>query len=204
MATKKWPSKDEYLRIRAAVAQSEEGDELIKWAEKVKRPNDADDLALRLAWTVITSGFSYRQGKIVYDRVAEALRRGEPIYPTAFGHQRKARAIEQIWRDRESLFERFKGVETEQQASVWCEGIPYVRGPAVSRHAMRDLGAVDVAKPDRLMLRIAERARQSVADLCARLAKVTGNRIGTVDLVLWYAASVGIIPGISRRSARNP
>ena len=72
-----------------------------------------------------------------------------------------------------------------------------VRGPAVSHHALRNLAALDVAKSDRLMKRIAERAGESVTDLCERLSKLSGDRVGVVDLVLWYAASVGIIEGIS-------
>ncbi|MFZ0245594.1 hypothetical protein [Candidatus Binatus sp.] len=196
MATEKWPSKDEYVRIRETVAQTEEGRELIKWAETIERPKDADDLALRLAGTVITSGFGSHSR--VYERVAEAFRAGTPIYQ-AFPNKKKARAIERIRSDRDVLFERFKRVHTERQASAWCDGIPYVQGPAIRYQAMRDLGAADVAKPDRHMLRIAERACESVAKLCARLAKLTGDRIGTVDAVLWYAASVGIIEGISRR-----
>jgi hypothetical protein len=148
---------------------------------------------------VITSGFGYRQGKIILERVAKALRAGNSIYETALRHSMKAAAIEQIWNDRDALFNRFESADTEQQISEWCDGIPYVRGPAIRHQVMRDLGAVDEAKPDRLMLRIAGRAGDTVAGLCARLATLTGERIGTVDVVLWYAASVGIIKGISLR-----
>ncbi len=199
MATEKWPSKDEYLRIRESVAQTEEGRDLIRWAETIERPKDADDLALRLAGTVITSGFSASSG--VYEKVREALRDGTPIY-LAFPNKKKARAIERIRSDRNALFERFKKIRTDRQASAWCDGIPYVQGPVIRFQAMRDLGAADVAKPDRHLVRIAERAGESVAELCARLARVTGDRIGTVDAILWYAASEGIIEGISRRRPR--
>jgi hypothetical protein len=203
MAKEKWPSKSEYMRIRQAVAQTEEGGELIRWAETIRRPEDADDLALRLVGAVITSGFGYCQGKIVFEKVAAALRAGKPIYETALRHSRKAAAIEQIWNARHALFERFQSAHTDEQVSAWCDGIPYVQGPAVRHQVMRDLGAADVAKPDRHMERIAERSGDTVAGLCARLAQETSDRIGTVDVVLWYASSIGIIPGISRRRSQG-
>ncbi len=34
--------------------------------------------------------------------------------------------------------------------------------------------------------------------MCRRLAEQSGDRVGVVDVVLWYAGSKGIIPGISR------
>jgi hypothetical protein len=196
--TDSWPTKDDYIRIREAVVATDEGRELIEWAETVERPKDADDLAMRLIGAVITSGFGSRQGKIVFRKVVEALRTGQPVYESALPHTMKAPAIEQIWGSRQALFDDFCIAQTEEQLSVWCDGIPYVRGPAISRQVMRDLGAVDVAKPDRLLLRIAERAGDTVAGLCERLAKQSGDRVGTVDAVLWFAASRGIIKGISR------
>jgi hypothetical protein len=60
---------------------------------------------------------------------------------------------------------------------------------------------MNVAKPDRHLERIAERTGETVADLCARLAAVSGDRIATVDYVLWRAAESGLIvtrPGIAK------
>lgn len=42
----------------------------------------------------------------------------------------------------------------------------------------------------------------AVQQLCKRLARESGERVGTVDVVLWFAASKGIIPGISLRRQR--
>lgn len=124
--TEKWPSKDEYLRIREAVAQSEDGRRNIVWVETIERPTDADDLALRLAWPVIMSGFGYPQGKVVFERVKAALHAGKPVYE-AFHHKGKARAIEEIWRDRYALFERFKKVKTDHRRppSTRMSLVPY-------------------------------------------------------------------------------
>ena len=40
-------------------------------------------------------------------------------------------------------------------------------------------------------LRIANASGESCHELCARIAAVTGDRIATVDLIIWRAASLG-------------
>jgi hypothetical protein len=55
-----------------------------------------------------------------------------------------------------------------------------------------NLGA-DVAKPDVHLNRLAEAERVTAQELCERLAKETGYRAATVDLILWRACANGII-----------
>jgi len=65
-------------------------------------------------------------------------------------------------------------------------------GPATRYHLARNIGA-DVAKPDRYMLR---RARETgypetnagVQSLARRISKLTGERVGVVDVVFWRDA----------------
>jgi hypothetical protein len=52
---------------------------------------------------------------------------------------------------------------------------------------------MDVCKPDRQLMRIAGRYRMTPEELCSTLAKKTGERIGTVDSVIWRAANLGMI-----------
>lgn len=197
----RWPTKQDYLSIREKVMATQEGGELVEWARTLQRPKNAADLALRLVSAVITSGYSYHSGMGVLKRVEQALVNNLPVF-SVFKNKRKAGAIEKIWSERQSLLKQFKTISTETEALNWCDGIPFIRGPAVRFQALRDLGAADVAKPDRLMERIAARAGESVRHLTERLSRLTSDRVGVVDMVLWYAASIGIIEGISgRRSA---
>lgn len=59
MAAKKMPSKDEYLRVQAAVTQSDprKATNSSKWAKKVKRPNDA--CSLRVFSAVVDWGHQH-------------------------------------------------------------------------------------------------------------------------------------------------
>jgi hypothetical protein len=189
----RWPISEEYVRIRQAVMEIEEGRNLVHWVQRRSRPQNADEMALGLASAVITSGFGYTPGMAVLDRVTLALREGKALYPEVFAHKLKARTIEQIWHDREQLFSKMLKVNSVEQALTWCESIPYVGGPAVRYQVARDLALADVAKPDRHLLRMAEKCGESVQELCKRVAARSGDSIGTVDMVLWYAAHAGII-----------
>ena len=61
--------------------------------------------------------------------------------------------------------------------------------PITCWHLAKNYGH-DCAKPDRYLTRIA--GAEGTHDLCARLAKETGDRIATVDLVIWRAANLGL------------
>ncbi|MGH7780579.1 MAG: hypothetical protein ACREQR_12200 [Candidatus Binataceae bacterium] len=191
---------EEYLDIRTKVMAHPNGRAEIEWLRKAGRPKDSNDLALRLASVVTSSGFEYRPE--LWERIGSALRRGRRIFPDVFGNKNKAAAIEKIWRDRRALFTTFKAIHTPQEALKWCEGIPYVQGPVLRYQAVRDLGVADVAKPDRHLERIAERAGEFLNELSKRLARSTGDSVGMVDMVLWNGARLRIIPGISRRRGR--
>lgn len=193
----------EYRHYRRVVTQSDEGQKLVEWAQNIRYPEDADDLAQRLIGAILSSGFSYDSAMRVVPRVLSALHDGRPV-SAEFGHKRKARAIEAVWRERHTLLTRLPKRASLEDAFKWCQLIPFIRGPALRYQAARDLGLADVAKPDRLMERIAVRSGESVQELCERLARITGDSVGTVDVVLWYAASKGTIEGIRTRRHRPP
>lgn len=185
-----WPTEEEYLLIRQAVAESGEGAELIHWYETVLRPSDACDLALRLAFVIIASGFRYEISKGIADRVEAALRAGQRVFPRAFAHHGKAEAIERIWRNRDAMIVELNTL-SDGDVLDWCEGLHWI-GPVTKYHAAKDLG-VNIAKPDRWMERLAATTGETVQGMCERIATASGDRIATVDFVLWYAASHGIL-----------
>lgn len=80
-------------------------------------------------------------------------------------------------------------------ADLRCDPIAYIRtfpymGPATSYHLAKNLG-LDVAKPDRHLVRIANASGcHSVDVLCAIIADFVGERINVVDIVLWRYATI--------------
>lgn len=60
------------------------------------------------------------------------------------------------------------------------------------RHLAKNLGC-DVVKPDRWLERLAAAEGTTPHLLCNRLAYASGDRIATVDVVLWRACAIGIL-----------
>lgn len=190
-------NSESYAAIRSAVeALSPRWAEQITWAQNVKRPASPEDMASELIFVICNSGMKHTVARQIFDRVMNnALWIDKPVYPATFKHVGKSAAIEKIWHERERLFAELLTL-TDAQMIEWCSNIPWIGG-ITKYHAAKNLGA-DVAKPDRWLERIARGNHETVDSLCCRLARDTGDRIATVDLVLWAAAANGIpVPGLA-------
>lgn len=181
--------KDAYPQIRQAIVQIPDAAELINWVEHLRRPAEANEFAFRIAFVIMVSGFRYCICKRISEFVKAALVSGQPVF-NAFRHPGKAAAIQLIYNDRQRLFEEF-GTVPDERIPNWCETLPWV-GPVTKYQAARDLG-MNVAKPDRHMLRLGASIGETVQVICEHVAESSGDRIATVDLVLWYALAHGSI-----------
>ena len=108
---------------------------------------------------------------------------------SAFNHRGKIAAIATIAAQVDELgFERLKE-EIALQGVSRLRKFPYM-GPATSYHLAKNLG-MDVAKPDRHLLRITQAAGYPCpTSLCRDLSGAVGDRIAVVDLVLWRFATL--------------
>jgi hypothetical protein len=183
---------------------------MVCWARTIRRPVDARQLADALIGVILSSGFSYERAMEIKPRVIAALGRQSPIREVC-RHPLKANAIEHIWKNRGGLFRSLPTDASLPGGFGWCAEIPYIRGPILRFQALRDLGVADVAKPDRLMVRVAREFRErgdndieAVQSMCGRLARECHERVGTIDIILWFAASRGLIGGIRLRGRRPP
>lgn len=159
------------------------------WAESVTRPADAEAMARELIFVIANSGMKNTVARTIYRRVMAALEAGQDP-SCAFGHAGKAAAMARIWRERERLFHELAAL-TDADIADWCARLPFI-GAITKWHASKNLGA-DVAKPDRWLERVATLSNETVTQLCARLAQTTGDRVATVDLVIWWAMAHGIL-----------
>lgn len=81
--------------------------------------------------------------------------------------------------------------ELDQLGPSSLEKLPFM-GPATSLHFAKNLG-MDVAKPDRHLLRIASLVGYcDVQKLCSDIACYVGDRVAVVDLVFWRYATLSI------------
>lgn len=134
----------------------------------------------------VTAAFlKWESAEVIVRRRDQCIRRAL----VAFGHPGKISAIGEVavvvaelgfdvLRDRL----RFDGLNELQQ-------LPFI-GPITRYHLAKNLG-LDVVKPDRHLVRMARAAGYDEPEgMCRVIAEVTGDRLGTVDVVLWRFATL--------------
>lgn len=88
----------------------------------------------------------------------------------------------------EGLYKNYKGIfitlSYKEDKIEFLETLPWI-GPITKYHLARNLG-IDCCKPDRHLVRLAEQFKfKDPNEMCDHLAKKFGERIGTIDVVLW-------------------
>jgi hypothetical protein len=175
-----------YQSLRAAVIEAGYGRD-IAWAQSVRVPESAEAFAGEAIWVILCSGMREQVARIIQGRVQGAIEAGRPVIEV-FRHAGKAAAIDRIWRERAALFAEFQ--ESDDKVE-WCRSLPWI-GDITKWHLAKNLG-VDCAKPDVHLARVAEHYGTTPAALCAALAVASGDRVATVDYVIWRACNLGII-----------
>lgn len=178
---------DTYLHLRTAMMSDPDWLPQYRWAQNVKRPTSPDEMALELCYVVLNSGMKNAVAMKIWPRIRDALTTQHRVPPEVFGHKGKREAMTDIWMTSAGLFTAMKDVPDADLPDWLEERVPYI-GPVIKFHAAKNLGA-DVAKPDRWLVRVAEKAGETVDALCARLAAGSGDRVATVDLVIWWACA---------------
>jgi hypothetical protein len=178
---------------------------MIEWAEGLAKPRalTGDHLAGEIIWIILCAGRSAQAARTIEAKVRKAIEEGRPVVK-AFGYRAKAAAIEEAWRERSRLFgECWEILKTGDLGSLveWCGNLRFV-GDDTKWQLAKNLGA-DVCKPDIWLCRLAgfpdkprrpERIRfPACMDLCRPLAEATGDRIATVDSILWLACNKGVL-----------
>ncbi|MDJ0823779.1 MAG: hypothetical protein QNJ09_18465 [Paracoccaceae bacterium] len=176
-----------YQEIRRTVQAGGYGHD-IDWSENVKAPALPMDFAREAIFVICNSGMNRKAARVIYDRVIECLQTGNSPR-LVFRHEGKVDAIIEIWRGRAKLLAEFLSLLTDEERLAWCATLPWV-GPITKYHLAKNLG-VDCAKPDRWLDRIAALYDTDTHTLCKSLSEATGDRIATVDYVLWRAAAEG-------------
>lgn len=161
--------------------------EQIAWCEALQAPTDAETFASEAIYVIINSSMRNSVARPIFTRVLAALRRKRRA-KTVYGHPGKAAAIDRIWRERQQLFVEFTNAA---DIVAFCATLPFT-GEVTKYHLARNLGG-DFAKPDVHLNRLAEAEGTNAQELCERLARESGYRAATIDLILWRACADGII-----------
>ncbi len=155
------------------------------------------DLLREHAWVALCSGFRESVVRRVFDYVSlcfcdwessEAIvLSGEVCCVTAastFANRAKLRGILAAARHLHAVgFSEFKGAVLGDPIRH-LQSLPFI-GPITAWHLAKNLG-MDVAKPDRHLVRLSESLGFRDANhLCRELAATTGEQTKVVDLIVW-------------------
>lgn len=181
----------DYLYCRKLVEEYDPA-ALRKSGERIP-PTEADDFARRVAFVILNGGMNSVVAKSIWARMEMSLVETGAV-GDSFRHPRKAAAIDAVMARRVELFADFSESWEKGRDDVidFCGTLPYV-GPTTKFHVAKLLG-VDCAKPDVWLERVAEASQEGVQELCIRLASESGDRVATVDYVIWRACERGWWP----------
>ena len=175
-----------YLSLRQAVIDAGFAYD-ITWAQNVGAPASAEVFASEFIFVVCNSGMKAQIARAIFERVKAALLAGvDPA--SVFGHKGKVGAIAHVWRERDAWFERYNAAIDKVE---FLGDMPWI-GPITKWHLAKNFG-VNAVKPDRHLVRVADYYATTPDELCQTLARGSGERVGTVDYVIWRACNLGLI-----------
>lgn len=147
----------------------------------------SDDFFREYAWVVISSGISNKAAISVFRKLMETRNVDVVKHPGKNKALKKADCNYLKW------FGLLQACKIDEDKIKYIQTLPYM-GPATSYHFARNLG-IDCAKPDRHLKRIAWvfdytktvgcNCIYDVQGMCKKISEETGDRIGTVDVILW-------------------
>jgi len=157
----------------------------IEWADNLKPCLSALDFWISYGYVICNSGMKQQIAEVIWRKIVDRIKVGGCAIDV-FGHKPKARAIDMMFLSRESAFEAY---EESVHKLDFLEGLDWI-GPITKYHLAKNLGH-DCAKPDRHLVRIA--GEEGTHEMCKRLSDITGDRIATVDVVIWRAANLRMV-----------
>lgn len=179
-------TSEDYLAIRRAVWDAGHQDDW-EWSQSIEPPKDSAAFACELIFVICNSGMKNTVARQIYERVLDAIADERPIRE-AFRHEGKARAMQMIWDGRRDLFAAYRITEDKV---AFLRKIPWI-GPITCYHAAKNFG-VDCVKPDIHIQRLADFHGETPEAFCRRMQADSGDRLATVDVMLWRACAIGLI-----------
>lgn len=184
-----------YRLLQQLITSRGFGDD-VTWAESVGECPSAEEFAREHAFVVCNSGMRAKTACKIFRKVWASLIEGKPL-GEVFGHEHKCYSMQYVYDHREELFAKYKEVvandrtENKDEVIAFLRTLPHI-GPTIVFHMAKNMG-LNIAKPDRHLLRIAAFYQTTPYELCRRLSEETGLRIATIDTIIWRAASLEII-----------
>jgi len=191
-----------YLTAKESVMQSGFGSE-IDWQYRIKLEAISESTFLReAAWVILSAGMREQVIRKKFPAISEAFKNWEKACfivghkdecrrqaMSVFGNERKIDSIigiaEEINEDGFPMVVRL----LEQKGINYLQSLPFM-GPATSFHLAKNIG-LSAVKPDRHLCRVAEKTGYCCPEaLCKEIAKIVGDELPVIDLVIWRYANL--------------
>jgi len=179
-----------YMDLKAKVSAAGYAHE-IDWAHELAPVQRSWRFYLEYIWVVVNSGMKEQIARKIYERIIDALGKDE-MPPTVFGHKAKAQAMVEVLASLKDTFHKYRAIKSDEGRIEFLQTLPWI-GPITKYHLAKNLGITTIAKPDRHLVRIAERVGLTAQELCEKISGVTGDTVAVVDLVIWRAANLGFV-----------
>lgn len=180
------------IAMRAFMTLRREWEEEAQWASNIGTCEDAEFFAMETAYVIVNSGMKAQIAWRIWERVRERLERDLPVTGSgAFGHPGKVKAIDDVWKNRHDLFQRFNQAEGDSAKLEFLGSLPWV-GNITRYHLAKNFG-LQVAKPDRWLVRVADIHGQTVKAFCQHLSDATGFSVPLVDTIIWRCCNLGAV-----------
>lgn len=177
------------------------------WLEELRNPPQSSltkqDFMKAYASAVFASGMSYEWAEKSMRALDAATGEWDPVHidrnRSAFvksalrvvNHKGKIHAIADTAKRIASLDDTLSEIDLENPKKLldWLDSLPWI-GDANARYIAILLGLRELAKPDRHLLRVANRFgyHDDVETHCRDIASMTGEYPATVDFVFWYGS----------------
>lgn len=137
----------------------------------------------QFAYVVLNTGMKNQVAEKMFKRLCE-----EGV--KTVNHKQKQLAIIFVQNKYEELFQELQQQNTDEKKIAFLETLPFI-GQITKYHLARNLG-IDCAKPDRHLVRLAYHFdfQGDVHAMCKFIHDKTGERIGTIDVILWRNANL--------------
>jgi hypothetical protein len=190
-----------YLNFKQKIIASGYAHE-IDWQNE-KKINSLDEVELikEFAWVILSSGMREIIIRRLFPMITDAFcnwniksivcnkRQCINDAMNVFANNKKINAIIQIAENIHKIgFEIFKSNIIESDIT-FIQTLPFM-GPATSYHLAKNIG-LDVVKPDRHLVRIAQKTGYDCPDkMCRTISKYVGDKKCVVDIVIWRFAAL--------------
>lgn len=175
----------------------------VEWQNSVSLNNLTEQDFLReYAWVVLACGMREAVVRGKFSAISECFCSWRSAYEITCNSERCVQAALKVYRHEPKIraiadtaaslaahgFFNFKE-RLKDTPLLALRTLPFI-GPVTQFHVAKNIG-LDVAKPDRHLVRIAQLFRySSVQEFCETIANQIGTRVALVDLVFWRFATL--------------